>query len=175
MPSHCVVQPRSTVQTTWQVTAPSSASPGRYPLKATASYHGAASGTATGTANVDVPCSSLAAAYTNTGITDDSAPAAGASASSGKTYSAQALAAAGLKGGPVSYGGTSFSWPSTTGQPDNVEANGQLVAVSGSGSALSFLGASTTRPAANTPTPAASTSRLFRCGPARRSPRWGFR
>jgi hypothetical protein len=100
-------------------------------------------GSASGTAAIDVPYPSLAAAFDNTGITDDANPSAGAFASSGKTYSAQALAAAGLSGGPVSFGGASFTWPATAGQPDNVEANGQVIALTGSGSALDFLGSST--------------------------------
>jgi beta-glucosidase len=140
--SFSVVPPRSTVHATWQVTAPQSAAPGRYSLHADASYHGVGPGSASGTATVDVPYPSLAAAFDNTGITDDANPSAGAFASSGKTYSAQALAAAGLSGGPVSYGGASFTWPATAGQPDNVEANGQVIALTGSGSALGFLGSS---------------------------------
>jgi beta-glucosidase len=136
-----VVPPHGTVHTTWQVDVPSGAAPGAYALKASASYHGARSGTATATATVHVPYASLAAAADNTGITDDANPAAGAFASSGKTYSSQALAAAGVAPGPLSYNGTTFSWPS--GSPDNLEANGQVVHVSGSGSRLAFLGAST--------------------------------
>ena len=142
--SFAVVAPRSSVHTTWQVSVPASVGPGRFTLNASASYHGGSGASpATATADVNVPFASLAAAYDNTGITDDANPSAGAFASSGKTFSAQALATAGIAGGPVSFGGASFAWPATTGQPDNVEANGQVIAASGSGNALSFLGAST--------------------------------
>ncbi|HEY3716492.1 MAG TPA: GH92 family glycosyl hydrolase [Jatrophihabitantaceae bacterium] len=86
----------------------------------------------------------LAQAFNNTGITDDANPAAGAFIDSGKTYSAQALAAVGLTtGGTVNYGGSTFTWPGAApGTPDNVEANGQVISVSGSGSRLAFLGSS---------------------------------
>jgi beta-glucosidase len=133
-------------ESTWQVTAPAGATPGAVTLTATASYQGVnGAGTSTGTAKVAVPYSKLAAAFDNTGITDDSNPGAGAFASSGKTYSAQALAAAGITpGSPVTYDGASFTWPNVApGAPDNVEANGQVIAVEGSGGTLAFLGAAT--------------------------------
>jgi kynureninase len=44
----------------------------------------------------------------------------------------------------VNYNGTSLVWPNVpAGQPDNVEADGQVIALSGSGSTLAFLGAGT--------------------------------
>ncbi|HZC73128.1 MAG TPA: glycoside hydrolase family 3 C-terminal domain-containing protein [Jatrophihabitans sp.] len=140
------VAPRSQVDTTWHVTVPADAQPGTGTLTATASYVGVdGASRSTGTADVAVPYRNLAAAFDNTGITDDSDPSAGAFASSGKTYSAQALAAAGITpGNPVSYDGTSFTWPDVAaGQPDNVEANGEVIAASGSGSTLALLGAGT--------------------------------
>jgi len=140
------VAPGSHASATWQLSAPDNATSGTITLTARATYQGVnGGGTATGTATVSVPYSSLSAAYDNIGITDDNNPGAGAFASSGKTYSAQALAAAGITAGSaVTYGGTSFTWPSASpGAPDNVEANGQVVALSGSGSTLAFLGAST--------------------------------
>jgi len=140
------VAPGSHASATWQLSAPDNATSGTITLTARATYQGVnGGGTATGTATVSVPYSSLSAAYDNIGITDDNNPGAGAFASSGKTYSAQALAAAGITAGSaVTYGGTSFTWPSASpGTPDNVEANGQVVALSGSGSTLAFLGAST--------------------------------
>jgi hypothetical protein len=43
----------------------------------------------------------------------------------------------------VSYGGTTFTWPNAApGTPDNVEANGQPISVSGTGTKLAFLGSS---------------------------------
>ena len=58
-------------------------------------------------------------------------------------YSAQALAATGLApGGKISHDGLEFTWPGASpGAPDNVTANGQAVAISGSGTTLGFLGA----------------------------------
>jgi hypothetical protein len=50
-------------------------------------------------------------------------------------------ATAGVTPGPLSYAGTTFTWPG--GSPDNVEANGQAIALTGTGTALAFLGAST--------------------------------
>ncbi|HEY3716491.1 MAG TPA: glycoside hydrolase family 3 C-terminal domain-containing protein [Jatrophihabitantaceae bacterium] len=142
--SFAAVAPHASVHTSWQVGVSAAAAPGSYSLDTTATYHGAAgSGPATGRAEVILPYPSLDAAFDNTGVTDDAGPAAGAFVDSGKTYSAQALAAAGIDPGPISYAGTSFTWPDTSpGQPDNVEANGQVVAIDGSGSTLAFLGAS---------------------------------
>jgi beta-glucosidase len=142
-----VVAPHATVRTTWRVRVPAGAAPGNHPLKATATYRaagpGAATSTSTTSVDTDVPYASLAAAYDNRGVTDDADPAAGAFVDSGRSYSAQALAAAGVSPGPLTYAGTSFTWPTTpAGQPDNVEANGQAVALTGSGSSLAFLGAS---------------------------------
>ncbi|WP_433894332.1 GH92 family glycosyl hydrolase [Streptomyces sp. CA-111067] len=90
----------------------------------------------------------LAASFDNSGTTDDADPTAGAFGDSGKTYSAQALASVGITpGGTVAYDGTTFTWPkSAPGTPDNVEADGQVVSVSGpsTGAAtrLAFLGSS---------------------------------
>jgi hypothetical protein len=87
---------------------------------------------------------SLAAAFNNTGISDDSDVTAADFDGVGNSYSLQALAAAGLTpGATVSYDGLSFTWPGVpAGQPDNVLALGQTVRVSGTGSRLGFLGAS---------------------------------
>jgi beta-glucosidase len=128
------------------VTAPADVQPGTVTLTAHATYQGVdGSGATTGSADVAVPYRNLAAAFDNTGITDDNLPGAGAFASSGKTYSAQALADAGITPGhPVTYGATSFTWPDVpAGQPDNVEADGQVIATSGSGNELALLGAGT--------------------------------
>jgi beta-galactosidase len=87
---------------------------------------------------------SLAAAFNNTGISDDSDVTAADFDGVGNSYSLQALAAAGLTpGATVSYDGLSFTWPDVpAGQPDNVLALGQTARVSGTGSKLGFLGAS---------------------------------
>jgi beta-glucosidase len=138
-----VVAPHTTVHTTWQVQVPADAAPGNSTLKASATYGGPRPGTSATSAGVQVPYPSLASVYDNRGVSDDANPAAGAFVDSGKSYSAQALAAAGIHPGPLSYAGTSFTWPTAApGQPDNVEANGQVVSFSGSGTSLAFLGAS---------------------------------
>jgi hypothetical protein len=126
------------------VTAPSSGlSAGANSLLATASYDG--SRTLLGTATVNVPASSLAATFNNTGVTDDSnrSPSSGFIGFDGEgtSFSAQGLAADGITpGAAVSAGGLSFTWPTAaSGQPDNTMAEGQTIAVSGSGSSLGFL------------------------------------
>ena len=99
-------------------------------------------GTFSSSAQTNVPYASVAAAYDNTGISNDNAPAAGAFDGGGLNFSAQALAADGfVSGQPVTVGGTSFTWPGVN-VPDNIVCGGQAVPVSGSGTTLAFLGAS---------------------------------
>src|SRR5262249_9055562 len=48
------------------------------------------------------------------------------------------------RGGTVSHAGSTFTWPDVSpGTPDNVEANGQVIALSGTGDRLGFLAAGT--------------------------------
>ena len=136
------VRPHTTAQVTWRVDAPTDAHPGNAALTATASFEGPRTGTVTGTANVSVPYPTLSAAFDNRGITDDADPGKGGMAASGNAYSAQALATVGISPGPLGYAATTFTWPAGVGVPDNVEANGQVIAVQGSGGTLAFLGAS---------------------------------
>ena len=99
----------------------------------------------TGTATSGTPYSSLAAAYDNVGITDNADPAAGDFDGTGETFSAQALAAGTptplTAGGQATFGGTTFTWPTAVGTPDDVIADGQTINLSGSGTDLGFLGA----------------------------------
>jgi beta-glucosidase len=99
----------------------------------------------TGTPTTGAPYSSLAAAYDNVGITDNANPAPGNFDGTGESYSAQALAAgtptALTAGGQATIGGTTFTWPTAVGTPDDVVADGQTIDLSGSGSDLGFLGA----------------------------------
>jgi beta-glucosidase-like glycosyl hydrolase len=94
--------------------------------------------------SLDLPLlfGSLAAAYDNTAVSDDSAPQTADFDGSGYSYSAQSLAGAGLvPGQPVPHGPAGLSWPAAAaGSPDNAVAAGQNIAVSGSGSQLWFLG-----------------------------------
>ena len=81
--------------------------------------------------------------FDNVGISNDADPAAGNLDGTGYSYSAAALAAAGLTPGrSVTHDGLTFTWPDVlAGMPDNVLASGQTIAISGSGT-LGFLGAS---------------------------------
>ena len=128
------------------MTVPADAAPGGYALTATAAFTdigGVSHSTAT--APVSLPHPSLAAAFDNAGISDDSAQTAGSLDGGGYSLSAQSLAAAGLTpGAAFTHDGISFTWPSAaSGQPDNVVANGQTVPVSGSGGRLGIIGTST--------------------------------
>jgi hypothetical protein len=75
-----------------------------------------------------VPVGSLSPYFNNTGISNDSAPSANYDGS-GYSYSAQALASAGVSpNGKVTAGGLSFTWPNVAaGQPDNIAAGGQTI------------------------------------------------
>jgi beta-glucosidase len=85
---------------------------------------------------------SLQQAYNNVGISDNSNPASGNLDGHGYSYSAQALASAGLMpGSVVSHNGILFTWPDVVaGQQDNVVAAGQTITMAGSGSVLALLG-----------------------------------
>ncbi|MFL6075059.1 MAG: hypothetical protein ACJ73S_16805 [Mycobacteriales bacterium] len=83
----------------------------------------------------------LAAAFGNTGITDDDRPGAGNLDGDGYTLSAQALADTGAEpGGTVTAHGIRFTWPAAPpGSPDNALAHGQAIQLSGTGTRLAFL------------------------------------
>jgi hypothetical protein len=122
---------------------PSSASGGAPELTARLDYD--QSGQAanfTASATFTVAYSSLAAAYDNVGVVDDTSTGAADFGGGSEAYSAEALAADGLTpGGQVTSAGLTYTWPDVAaGTPDNVKSNGQLVAVSGSGSTLGVLG-----------------------------------
>ncbi len=97
-----------------------------------------------GTATIGAPFPSLAAAYDNAGISDNSNPAAADFDGTGDSFSAEALAAGTptplTAGGQATIGGVPFTWPSVVGGPDNVIADGQIIDMSGSGNELGFLG-----------------------------------
>lgn len=134
------------------VTAPAAA-PGttRTPITATAVFRSGRSGrsSVSGQATVVtvVPYPDLAAAYDNVGVTSESDPAPGDFDRGGDSYSAQALAAAGVTPGATvtdRAGGAAFTWPTAApGTPDNVASAGEVVTASGQGSAVAFLGAET--------------------------------
>jgi beta-galactosidase GanA len=155
------VAPRSSASASFQVTPPSAGlSPGLTGLLATATFTGPDGQTQTliNSADVNVPAPSLASTFDNTGITDDAnpSPAAGFIGFDGigTSYSAQGLAAAGLTPGTaVTAGGLSFTWPDLpSAEPDNTMAEGQTIAVSGTGSTLGFLAAANNSPESGTGT-----------------------
>ena len=87
---------------------------------------------------------SLLTALNNTGISDDTDISASDFDQVGHSYSAQALAAAGLSPGqPVTVNGVTFSWPAPDSvYPDNAIAQGQQVTVNAPAGTrtLGFLG-----------------------------------
>lgn len=130
-------------KTTWAVTAPAGAPPGSYQLAAAATFTVAGIQRSVSAATqISVPYPSLTSAFDNPGISDDSNTTAGNLDGGGFSYSAQALAAAGLtSGAAVTHNGLTFTWPNASpGTADNVVAGGQTFAVSGSGATLGFLG-----------------------------------
>ncbi|HET7014725.1 MAG TPA: glycoside hydrolase family 3 C-terminal domain-containing protein [Streptosporangiaceae bacterium] len=112
----------------------------------TTAMHIFAMATGTGTPTTGVPYSSLASAYDNVGITDDANPGPGDFDGTGDSFSAQALAAGTptplTAGGQATFGGTTFTWPTAVGTPNDVVADGQTIELSGSGTDLGFLGSS---------------------------------
>jgi beta-glucosidase len=137
------VQPGQAAQTTWDVTVPAGAAPGASQITATAGYADAdGPGTVTQTGQVSVPYASLSGAFDNAGISDDSNPGAANLDGGHLSYSAEALAAAGLTpGASFTRDGLTFTWPNAQpATPDNVVSGGQAIAVSGSGSTLGLVG-----------------------------------
>ncbi|MFH8635101.1 SGNH/GDSL hydrolase family protein [Streptomyces lydicus] len=87
----------------------------------------------------------LARLFDNTAVSDNSRPGDADFDGAGHSLSAQDLAAAGwLPGSVLTLDGARLGRPRTAaGQPDNVRADGQAVAVRGRGDALAFLVAGT--------------------------------
>jgi beta-glucosidase len=140
------VAAHGTASVDFTVTPSASAAPGTATVSGSASYQvpGIGHGTASASgASVRVPYPSFAAAYDTPAVTDSTNIASGDFDGDGDSYSASALAAAGITpGGTITAGNATFTWPDVpTGQNDAVTTNSQLITVSGSGSALYFLGA----------------------------------
>jgi hypothetical protein len=95
------------------------------------------------------------ATYNNTGIASDGSTGPNFDGV-GWAYSAQALAAAGISpGSRLTASGKTFTWPNVAaGTPDNYQAAGQTVAISGAGNSgsIAFLGAATNGPSTGTAT-----------------------
>ncbi len=153
-PKHWLVQPTSptrfarvapgqTVHTSWHVSVPANASGGAKTLTVLANFRSAAGpGDGVAQTQVSVPYASLAAAFDNPGITDDSDTTPGNLDGGGLSYSEETLEADGLTpGATVTHDGLAFTWPDASpGTNDNVVAQGQTISPSGSGSTLGFLG-----------------------------------
>jgi hypothetical protein len=121
-------------------------SPGRARVDLTASSAGQPA-TQAGSVELNVlwypgAAPSLAAAFNNTGISDDANPTAGSFDGGVASFSAQGLAADGLTpGAAVTHDGLTFHWPDTQpAHPDNVATDGQVIAASGTGTKLGILG-----------------------------------
>jgi hypothetical protein len=99
---------------------------------------------------------SLASYFGSRGVSSDTDPMAADFDGGGYSYSAQALAAAGVSpGGKLTAGGATYTWPaSPAGDPDNVVAAGQVVTLNApaGASSLDLLGSSTNGPSAGTVT-----------------------
>jgi beta-glucosidase len=150
-PAPVTVGAGQTVTRTFQVKVPAGAQPGTSTLTARVSSPGGPGGGGTSlveaSTTIAVAAPSLSAAYNNTGISNNSDESAADYDGVGDSFSAQALAAgtptALTQGGKVTVGGTTFTWPDVApGNPDNVVAAGQTIALSGSGTDLGFLGSS---------------------------------
>jgi beta-glucosidase len=148
-PAPVTVGAGQTVTRAFQVKVPAGAQPGTSTLTARVSSHGGPGGSSLVEASttIAVAATSLSAAYNNTGISNNSDESAADYDGVGDSFSAQALAAgtptALTQGGKVTVGGTTFTWPDVApGNPDNVVAAGQTIALSGSGTDLGFLGSS---------------------------------
>jgi len=130
-----------TVSTTWSVAVPSGQQPGPQVIAATESVGGTQAGISG--APTQVPYPSLSAGFNNVSITDDANHGPGNLDGGGNSFSAEALAAAGLTpGAPFSFGGLTFTWPdAAAGTNDDIQADGRAFTITGSGSTLGFLGA----------------------------------
>ena len=101
--------------------------------------------TPTSDLSLNVAFTSLAAAFNNTGISNESAPFTSASFDTGnQSFSEQQLTTAGFgPGATFTHDGIPYTWPSAAaGSPDNVIGDGQVIEMTGQGSMLGVLGAS---------------------------------
>ena len=140
-----------------EVTVSGSVSPGAYPVPVTVtgSSLGSTIEIARATLPVSAPYPSLAAAFNNVAATDDAdvnPPTLGPGFDgAGSSYSAQQLTAVGLTpGATVESGGMTYRWPDAgAAEENNVVANGQTIAVRGSGTAIGVLVSASYGPAGN--------------------------
>lgn len=137
----------ASVSQTWTVIVPADAASGSAQLYQAAVFGvPGPSGSTThedtsATSVLSVPYSSVAAAFDNVGISNDTDTGAANIDGDGSSFSAQALASVGVApGASLSYDGIAFTWPdAAAGQPDNVVGSGQTIDLSGSGTSLGLL------------------------------------
>ena len=146
-----------TASTTWRVSVPAGLRGSVQELTAQVSFTSPAGrGSSTDVTSVSVPYASLADARTNVAVSDDSNPNAANLDGGGRSFSAQALAAARpslTPGASVTHDGLTFTWPDVpVGAADNAVANGETIAISGSGSRLGLLGTANNGTASGTAT-----------------------
>ena len=155
------IPPGKSATATFTVTPPASVPGGPAQLTAVASYSAAGSPgsqctphTLVSSITVQVPFSSLSAAFDDAGISADDNTGAGNLDGSGYSLSANALAAAGATpGASLSFDGLSFTWPNAApGAPDNAESAGQVIPLTGTGTELGILDDSTYGPVTGTGT-----------------------
>jgi len=152
------VPANSTVNLEMAVSVASGTSPrtDRVPLGPSFTYGGMQYPMAAAGLTVDVPYTTLQAAYDNRAISDDSDVTAANFDGNGNSYSEQALTAAGLaRGATVTVDATTLKWPDApAGTSDNALAEGQTVLMPASSPAtqLTFIGASSIdgKPASST-------------------------
>jgi hypothetical protein len=121
----------STATASATVTVGDSGSDGSYPVTFS-SVTGTGAALASSALNVDAAkIGEVWPYYTNIGVSSDGVAVSSGYNGSGYTYSANALAAAGLTpGATVTEGGVSYTWPDIpAGQPDSIESAGQTIPV----------------------------------------------
>jgi Glycosyl hydrolase family 92 len=121
----------STATATATVTVGGAAADGAYPVTFSAVT---GSGAALASSALNVDAASIGEVwpyYTNIGVQSDGVPVSSGYDGSNYTYSANALAAAGVTpGATVTAAGVSYTWPDVpAGQPDSIEAAGQTIPV----------------------------------------------
>ena len=152
-PAPVTVLPGQTVTESFQVTPPANAQPGANTLNARVTFPsigpggGGNPGLVEASNSLPVAATTLAAAYNNTGISDNSNAAGANYDGSGDSFSAEALASGTptplQPGSQVTLDGTTLTWPNAAaGTPDNVVAAGQTIDLSGSGTDLGFIASS---------------------------------
>lgn len=157
------VRPGTTATATFTATPSSAQAPGPVTFTAIARYFTGERSTGfggsqyssapqqvlVGSTKIETPYHSLSAAFDNVGISADTNTASANLDGSGYSFSATALANAGVTpDSTVTAGGLRYTWPgAAAGSADNVLASGQEIAVNASGSEIGFLDTSTYGPA----------------------------